>query len=311
MKLMAQVIGFDDKSGQQPVLADGSVLPVGVWGDTDAGVGVFGTSGALPEGTSMPIDSSAGVVGHSFAREGVVGQSVNAAGIRGVSHYNAGVFGESDTYAGVQGLTEGSTPMCYGVFGYATAEGHGVYGRSDEGIGIYGVGGTANGFAGYFLGNVQVAGKLSKSGGGFTIDHPKDPEQQYLSHSFVESPDMLNVYSGNVTTNKEGKARVRLPSYFEDLNTDFRYQLTVIGDFAAAVVAKEIKNNSFTIRTDKGRVKVSWQVTGVRNDEWAKANRIKPEHKKRKHERGKYLHPDLFGKTAVGLRSAPEATRPR
>jgi hypothetical protein len=270
---------------------------------------VFGTSGTLPEGTSMPIDSGAGVVGHGAAWEGVVGQSVNAAGVRGVSHDNAGVFGQSDTYAGVQGLTVGSTPTCYGVFGYATGEGHGVYGKSDEGVGIFGVG--ANGFAGYFLGNVQVAGKLSKSGGGFTIDHPKDPEQQYLSHSFVESPDMLNVYSGNVTTNKEGKARVRLPPYFEDLNTDFRYQLTVIGDFAGAVVAKEIKDNAFTIRTDKGRVKVSWQVTGVRKDEWARANRIEPEHKKRKHERGKYLHPELFGNTAAGLHSSSEATRPR
>ncbi len=288
------------------MIANGNPLPVGVWGDSDAGVGVFGTSGALPEGTSMPIDSSAAVVGHSAAREGVVGVSVNAPGVRGVSHDNAGVFGQSDSYAGVQGLTSGSTGS-YGVFGYATADGYGVYGRSDEGIGVFGA--AAYDFAGYFEGNVRVAGQLSKSGGGFTIDHPKDPEKQYLSHSFVESPDMLNVYSGNVTTDKNGKARVRLPSYFADLNTDFRYQLTVIGDFARAVVAKEIKNNAFTIRTDKGRVKVSWQVTGVRKDAWAKANRIEPEQKKRKHERGKYLHPELFGKKAVGLHPASEASR--
>ena len=121
---------------------------------------------------------------------------------------------------------------------------------------------------------------------------------------------MLNVYSGNVTTNKDGRARVRLPSYFEDLNADFRYQLTVLGDFAQAVVAKEIKNNAFTIRTDKGRVKVSCQVTGVRKDAWAKANRIEPEQKKRKQERGKYLHPDLFGKKALGLHPGAASESP-
>ncbi|MGZ4513097.1 MAG: hypothetical protein ACXVX4_17590, partial [Mycobacterium sp.] len=100
--------------------------------------------------------------------------------------------------------------------------------------------------------------------------------------------------------------QVRLPAYFEDLNTDFRYQLTVIGEFAQAVVAEEIKGNAFTIRTDKRRVKVSWQVTGVRRDAWAEANRIAPEQKKPREERGKYLHPELFGKKAVGLHPAPD-----
>jgi hypothetical protein len=233
-----------------------------------------------------------------------------------VSHWAAAVVGRSDTTQGVQGLTSG-TFGSYGVWGAADAPGGGgVFGISEDGNGVAGMtsadaqqdfnvaavrGESANGLAGLFVGKVRVAGELSKSGGGFTIDHPKDPENQYLSHSFVEAPDRLNVYSGNVTTDDDGNARVALPSYFEDLNTDFRYQLTVIGDFAAAVVAEEVKDNEFAIRTDRGQVKVSWQVTGVRQDAWAKANRIEPEQQKVNQERGKYLHPELFGKKAIGL----------
>jgi hypothetical protein len=53
-----------------------------------------------------------------------------------------------------------------------------------------------DGYAGLFVGNVKVTGALTKGGGGFRVDHPVDPENNYLSHSFVESPDMTNVYSG-------------------------------------------------------------------------------------------------------------------
>jgi hypothetical protein len=41
------------------------------------------------------------------------------------------------------------------------------------------------------------------------------------------------------------------------LNRDFRYQLTVIGTFAQAIVVTEIANGSFSIKTDKPNVKVS------------------------------------------------------
>jgi Amidohydrolase family len=116
---------------------------------------------------------------------------------------------------------------------------------------------------------------------------------------------MLNVYSGTVTTNRDGVARVRLPAYFGALNRDFRYQLTVIGEFARAMVSEEIKDNEFAIRTDPGRVKVCWQVTGVRKDAWAEANRIPVEETKPKAERGRYLHPELFGKKAGAIHPVP------
>jgi hypothetical protein len=85
-----------------------------------------------------------------------------------------------------------------------------------------------------------------------------------------------------------------MPDWFEALNRDFRYQLTVIGQFAQAMVADEIANHKFTIQTDKPNVKVSWQVTGIRQDAWANAHRIPVELEKPEKERGFYLHPESF-----------------
>jgi hypothetical protein len=147
--------------------------------------------------------------------------------------------------------------------------------------------------------NVDVLGTLSKGGGSFKIDHPLDPANKYLYHSFVESPDMKNMYDGNITTDDAGLASVTLPNWFETLNRDFRYQLTVIGQFAQAIVASEISGNQFSIRTDKPNVKVSWQVTGIRQDAFANAHRIQTDVEKSPADRGHYLHPELFGAPAT------------
>ncbi|MDQ3133217.1 MAG: hypothetical protein M3Q76_00220, partial [Acidobacteriota bacterium] len=158
---------------------------------------------------------------------------------------------------------------------------------------------NTTGHAGFFNGRVTITGNLSKGGGSFKIDHPLDPANRYLSHSFVESPDMMNIYNGNVTTDAKGRAVVTLPAYFTALNSDYRYQLTVIGKFAQAIVASEIKDNRFIIKSNKPRVKVSWQVTGVRQDAYANAHRIKIEEEKTGDERGTYLHPEAFGQPAT------------
>jgi hypothetical protein len=153
------------------------------------------------------------------------------------------------------------------------------------------------GHAGWFSGDVNIWGTLSKSGGGFKIDHPLDPDNKYLYHSFVESPDMMNVYNGNVTLNKKGEAWVELPAYFEALNEDFRYQLTPIGAPAPDLhVAKKISDSFFMIAGGKTGIEVSWQVTGIRQDAYAKAHRIASEVKKEAENRGKYLHPKELGK---------------
>ena len=150
-------------------------------------------------------------------------------------------------------------------------------------------------------GNVDVLGTLSKGGGSFKIDHPLDPANKYLYHSFVESPDMMNIYNGNITTDASGEAAVQLPEWFETLNRDFRYQLTVIGQFAQAIVAGKVASHRFVIKTDKPNVEVSWQVTGIRQDAFANTHRIPVETEKASADRGHYLYPELVG--------APETAR--
>jgi hypothetical protein len=147
----------------------------------------------------------------------------------------------------------------------------------------------------HVIGNLYVDGQISKGSGTFKIDDPIDPANKYLSHSFVESPDMMNIYNGNITTDASGVATVEMPAWFEALNQDFRYQLTTIGQRSDAWIDTEIASNKFTIRTDKPNVKVSWQVTGVRHDAYAVAHRTAVEEAKPVSEQGHYLHPELFG----------------
>src|SRR5262249_53437029 len=117
-----------------------------------------------------------------------------------------------------------------------------------------------------------VRGKLFKPGGGFKIDHPLAPNEKYLHHSFVESPERKNVYDGIAVLDETGRAVVELPAWFEALNSDFRYQLTCIGRFAPVYVSTKLDGNRFTISGGYAGMEVSWQVTGVRIDSWARAN---------------------------------------
>jgi hypothetical protein len=157
---------------------------------------------------------------------------------------------------------------------------------------IYAYGTTA----GYFSGNVTVTGTVSKGGGSFKIDHPLDPTNKYLCHSFVESPDMMNIYNGNVILDDQGEAWVVLPEWFEALNKDFRYQLTAIGAPGPNLyIAEKVSDNRFKIAGGEPGMEVSWQVTGIRQDPFAEANRIPVEIVKPDDERGTYLHPDAYG----------------
>jgi hypothetical protein len=142
----------------------------------------------------------------------------------------------------------------------------------------------------------NVNGTLTKQGGSFKIDHPLDPANKYLYHSFVESPDMKNIYDGVVNLDDQGEATVPLPEWFGKLNRDFRYQLTSIGAPGPNLyIAEEVTDNQFKIAGGAPGAKISWQVTGIRQDEWANAHRIPVEEEKEGVERGHYLHPELFG----------------
>ena len=263
-------------------------------------------------------DNGVGVWGEQHGNGyGVYGSASNGAGVYAVSSTGYGLLAGSTYGVGIKGLTGGAYSVLgqnynsgntFGALGY-----HGDFPSSNLSAGVFAYADGSNAIgvlsvaannanAATFQGTVFVGGDLFVVGTfsvtgekNFMIDHPLDPANKYLLHSCVESPDRMNIYNGNITTDATGLATVELPSYFEALNIDYRYQLTVIGQFAQAIVESEIQNNRFTIRTDKPNVKVSWQVTGVRNDAYAKAHPMVVEKEKDVKDRGKYLMPELFG----------------
>lgn len=289
-----------------------------IFGEAQNGTGIRGTTNSISPGIY-------GVHGiNNGVGAGMRGDAQSGTGTAGISVSGNGVLGQTSRggdVAGVLGLTGHENGR--GVIGRAngnasSGEAQGVRGESANGIGVVGYGNTGvigygvlgpgivgNGTqAGFFSGNVTITGNLTidgvfeNQGAALVIDHPLDPENKYLYHSFVESPDMMNIYNGTITTDETGVASVTMPDYFSALNRDFRYQLTVIGQFAQAIVAEKIADNRFTIKTDKPNVEVSWQVTGVRQDAFANKHRIPNEVEKTTAERGYYLHPQAFGQAA-------------
>jgi len=271
-----------------------------VWKNSNVGIGTTSPDHRLTVNTSETTGRAIYSEASASPGSGVVnygGYFVSKGG-RG-----KGVYGEASHTGDFQN-EGGRFAACgrygRGVYGNATgSDGRGVYGlassSSGTNYGVYGETYSSTGYAGYFQGRVRVTGYLYKDGGGFQIDHPLEPENKYLYHSFVESPDMMNVYNGNVVLDKNGEAAVKLPAYFEALNQDFRYQLTCIGGFAPVYVAEEISGNRFKIGGGKRGLKVSWQITGIRNDPYAQANRIAVEEDKPVEAHGCYLHPELYG----------------
>jgi hypothetical protein len=306
------VIGF---SGSGLGLSGSSVSDVGVEGRTSSGphAGEFlhtgedtfaylatenyGVQGVNDEtnGEGTGVYGSGGYRGvYGISDNTGFGPSLTRIGVEGF----AGAFTTgADTFYGVRGFgqnpIEGGSRTSYGVYGGAQVgnssnTAYGVYGET------FGPGGTK--YAGYFRGNVHVLGTLSKSSGSFKIDHPLDPENKYLSHSFVESPDMMNIYNGVITLDANGTAVVELPDYFEALNRNFRYQLTAIGaPMPNLYIASEISANQFVISGGVSNARVSWEVTGVRQDPSALAHPIVVEEDKPEQHQGKYLDPEAFG----------------
>lgn len=64
-------------------------------------------------------------------------------------------------------------------------------------------------------------------------------------------------------------------------------------------IAEKLANRNFKIAGGRANQEVSWQITGIRQDNWTKANRIPVEEAKTGNEKGKYLHPELFGQPEI------------
>jgi hypothetical protein len=260
-------------------------------------------SGQVAMGTASP-GAQLGVVGSSNAYPAIYSQAGGAAngsgqnGSDGIDAYGSnGDLSSPSSYGGA-GITAFG-----GAAGNAGAGGIFTGGTSsnpyDVGDGIVANAGGPTGefgaVAGFFGGDITVNGNVFNDAVTTRIDNPLDPANKYLIHSSVASSEMKNMYDGTITTDAGGEAVVELPEWFESVNRDFRYQLTVLGQFAQAIVAEKIADHHFIIRTDKPNVEVSWQVTGVRQDPWANAHRIRVEEAKSARERGHFIHPELYG----------------
>jgi hypothetical protein len=275
--------------------AAGTGAAVRAIGGNNAGVDASSAGGAAAihaaatnsHGVYAASNSYIGVEGRSEAAQPGVYGSSNGQGVYGAGT-TAGVYGITGTGEGVEGFSNG-------------VSGHGVVGsigtNSGTAAGVYGGSAGSSSYAGYFAGHTHITGTLSKGGGAFRIDHPLDPANRILQHSFVESPDMLNIYNGVVTADANGEAIVTLPDWFMALNRDFRYGLTPIGEFAPLYVKEEVSDGRFTIAGAKPRQRVSWQLSGIRQDAWANANRIEIELDKADAQRGQYLHPLEHGQS--------------
>jgi hypothetical protein len=263
---------------------------VGVRGEVESasGIAVYGFANVQGGG-------SAGIAGKFESLGGIPliasagGSNVFVVGADGVTNTNKMLVNSLQGGNPLTVQAGGTNVMTVGPGGVLTA---GSYAQSS---------GNQNEFNSTRIsGTLQVTGSFSKGSGTFKIDHPLDPKNKYLYHSFVESPDMMNIYNGVTLLDAKGEAWVSMPEWFEALNMDFRYQLTAIGrPLPNLFVAAEMKGNRFKIAGGKANAKVSWQVTGIRHDAYANAHRVKVEEEKPLTEQGTYLHPDAFTKKTV------------
>ena len=283
-------------------LSDGftSVLPAGENATfVGSGGGLFGANNGS-NGSAIQGNFNGGGVGAGVRGETSVSLSGDTQGVLG----RVIVSNPAMSAAGVRGDVTATGQNGIGVLGTHGGSGFGVLGFASNGAGVVGASGNIGvvgaappaGLAGLFLGNLHVQGTLSKAAGRLSYRPSARPGAQVpaaLVRGVAGHEERLRRRRHH---RPRGFATVRLPRYFQALNRSFRYQLTIVGrSFAQAIVWKEIAANRFTIRTNQPRVKVSWQVTGIRKDRYANAHRIQPETTKPASEQGTYLAPELYG----------------
>jgi hypothetical protein len=246
-------------------------------------------------GRSANIQQSAATFNNQvlFSSSVAPSTNVNHAAVWGqTAGITAGVFLASlnnNATSALTGQASSATAInSVGVFGSTAGTGAtavGVLGQDPVGGGGFGL---------FANGNVGASGTKP-----FMIDHPLDPANKFLKHFAMESPEVLNLYRGNVILDASGEATVTLPDYFTSVNKNFSYQLTAIGSQTNVYIKQEISNGSFVIAGGKPGQKISWVVYAERNDPYLQKY---PEERevevvKSGDEQGKYLRPELFGQS--------------
>jgi hypothetical protein len=276
---------------------------IGWNGSTTPSAGGNGSQGVIAQ-----TDNTAGTALEATARA----TSGNTVGVKAhiKSPNGVAISAQDNGGTGMAALFTGKVEVSSGVLQIDTAiSGAGFALPVTGGLNVQSGGATISGNTS-IQGNLSVSGSVSKNGGTFKIDHPLDPAGKFLYHSFVESPDMMNIYNGVTSLDPKGEAWITMPEWFEALNMDFRYQLTAMGRPAPNLyIAREISGNRFKISGGRANGKVSWQVTGIRHDAWADAHRVQVEEVKSPAEQGTYLSPELFtdsGRDKLANSNAPK-----
>lgn len=176
----------------------------------------------------------------------------------------------------------------------------------DDHIGVSGFSAPAAGWGIGVLGGGDWYGVFSIGDFGatgtktFAIDHPKDPANKILKHFSIESNEVLNMYRGTAVFDANGRTSINLPDYYDSINKNPSYQLTPIGAAMPNLyIEKEVSNGEFIIAGGIPNKKVSWQITAERNDPYLQQNPEKRDVvvEKRGSRKGKYLIPELYGKS--------------
>jgi hypothetical protein len=279
----------------------------GVKGESDSGTGVEGKSdsGIGVQGSS---DVDCGVVGESQKSSGVRGSSdvfgvdgnskhigvygstegfwpwglPTGVGVCGTSKDGQGVHGEAFGGVGVLGHSANGIAVkaeANGVFPAVTASapnaiavnGDGVYGvrgasTTKSGIGVFGK--CADGYAGYFEGNVLVNGNLTKTGIGSAVA-VRFPDRSYRQLYSIESPESWFEDFGEGRLVK-GKAEVKIdPDFAKTVDLRKRYYVFVTPHSAKisglAVVAR-LPGRFRIEHADGGSGTFSYRVVAKRAD---------------------------------------------
>ncbi len=243
----------------------------GVYGE-HAGSGNAGYIGGDSVAVYGSSDSDYGVYGYSNGSAGIRGVSVSGSGVSGVNSTSNDQGSLGNTFTGVYGRTGTDTHI--GVFGFNAGSNNsgylgsliaGAYGFSETGYAIHAE--TISGLAGYFEGDVEITGNLTKGSGSFLIDHPLDPENKLLRHNFVESPENLLIYRGMAALDSTGEAVVEMPGYFESLAKEDEATVTLTSVGRPFLTGYEwlSDHSSFKLYGEPHR-EVSWVVYADRDD---------------------------------------------
>lgn len=244
---------------------------------------MIGSSSGAANGVSGQVESTgtgaAGLYGNNLRTNGGFGTyGIGVNGVVGETNYRDGF--------GIYGRN-------YDALGPLTSNAVGTYGLGY--VGVWGDQTDPNGFSIYSNGDFGAAGTKA-----FYIDHPTDPENQYLRHFSIESNEVLNVYRGNAAFDTNGEAIVSMPDYFDAVNnTNCTYQLTSIGGFAPLYIKEKMENGQFVIAGGTQGMEVSWVVHTERNDPYLQQHPEKRvvEVEKESWNQGKFLQPDLYGES--------------